>query len=288
MNPGILVNCFWIGIWTMQFVTACLHLGAGPPARSAVPQIRIAGPPANSPDPLTRIAGPKEKRIVLFPEKSIGQVVFVESDRLLVDGGVGKPIEAEGRIIVPAGKGVILLYHGRPVPKGEAPVDFRALESLKEGDIQGIAVPFGKVEPGGLKTIARFGSLRYLGLSGFNGVGDECLAVIGKLSSLQVLFLPETKVTDKGIRLLAGLKDLEVLGLYGTGVTDRGVAEIAKLKKLRILDLSGTRVTDAGIARLAALDKLERLDLTGTRVSERAGSALKKQLPRLDIIFRER
>ena len=56
---------------------------------------------------------------------------------------------------------------------------------------------------------------------------------------------------------------LEVLNLYDTHVTDKGLAGLASLKKLRRVYVWRANVTDAGIA------------------------ALRKQLPRLDIVRAE-
>lgn len=266
MNTGMIVSCFWIALSSIQFFTACLAPGLREPGNAT---------------------GAGKERIVLFPGESIGKVVIADWNSLLTGGRGEEPQEATGKIRVPAGKVAVLLYHGLPHPSGDRPVDFSSLDSLRPRDIEGFAVPFGRVEPRGLARIMRFGSLRMLGLSGFNHVGDDCLPVIGKLTGLRLLYLPETGVTDSGIRSLANLSDLEVLGLYGTGITDRGLEAIVKLGRLRVLDLSRTQVTDAGLKGLASLARLEKLDLSATAVSEKARKELKQKLPRLKIVFRQ-
>ena len=85
---------------------------------------------------------------------------------------------------------------------------------------------------------------------GGTAVGDEGLAVVGKMKHLTRLYLQNTAVTDAGLRHLEGLGQLEYLNLYGTNVTDAGLKHLVPLKELSRLFLWQTDVSKEGARRL--------------------------------------
>jgi len=60
---------------------------------------------------------------------------------------------------------------------------------------------------------------------------------------------------------LKGLTSLRILDLGGTQVTDAGLEHLEGLTNLEVLGLAGTRVTDAGLERLKGMTSLRRLEL---------------------------
>ena len=62
------------------------------------------------------------------------------------------------------------------------------------------------------------------------------------MTSLRVLYLDYTRVTDTGLKHLEGLKNLECLSLEWTLITDAGLQHLKGLTKLNGLMLDGTKV----------------------------------------------
>jgi hypothetical protein len=106
-------------------------------------------------------------------------------------------------------------------------------------------------------------------------VTDAGLKELKGLNNLNVLVLNNTQVTDAGLKELKGLNNLEILSLDGTKVTDAGLKELKGLKNLTRLYLKETKVTDAGLKELKELKNLERLDLSGTKVTDAGLKELK-------------
>lgn len=96
--------------------------------------------------------------------------------------------------------------------------------------------------------------------------------------------LTSKKVTDADLAAIAGLPGLENLQLAFTPVTDAGLAHLKEASTLRVLVLWDTKVTDRGLAHLSGLTKLSILNVKGTQVSATGIDALKKALPKLDVI----
>lgn len=91
---------------------------------------------------------------------------------------------------------------------------------------------------------------------------------LGSLTSLDVLYLQSTQVTDDGLEHLKGLTNLYALDLLDTQITDAGMEHLKRLTRLNDLRLTGTRVTDAGLEYLKGLASLERLDLSETKITD--------------------
>ena len=76
-------------------------------------------------------------------------------------------------------------------------------------------------------------------------ITDAQLVHLRALTSLQTLYLTETKVTGAGLVHLKGLTNLKVLRLDRADVTDAGMVHLKGLTRLQNLILY-TKVTDAG------------------------------------------
>jgi Leucine-rich repeat (LRR) protein len=70
-----------------------------------------------------------------------------------------------------------------------------------------------------------------------------------------------------GLRYLSSLTSLRILLLHNTGITDSDFEPLQSLTNLRWLDLSGTRITDKTLKRLSAFEELEDLNLCDTRIT---------------------
>jgi len=126
-------------------------------------------------------------------------------------------------------------------------------------------------------------SLRILDLTS-TGVTDAGLAYFKESTGLESLHLLGTQVTDDGLETLKGMTGLRLgLNLAGTQVTDRGLENLERMTGLQVLDLSRTAVTDAGIERLKGLTALRRLHLASTGVTD-AGLEIVKGFTRLEVL----
>lgn len=132
-----------------------------------------------------------------------------------------------------------------------------------------------------LKRLTGATGLEVLHLSGTR-VTDEGLRALPPLPKLKYLGLSYTSVSDAG--LAAALKDvssLEILWLEGTQITDAILALLKDAKRLVHLSLDGTRVTDAGLKYLSALPALLDVSIERTAVTAEGLAALKQATPTL-------
>ena len=110
------------------------------------------------------------------------------------------------------------------------------------------------------RYLAPLTGLKKLHLGENDGVTDEALAHVGKLTGLTELILWDAPITDAGLKHLLGLKELTSLDLaFATKVTTAGLEHVAKLSKLEKLNLAGTKVEN--VSALAALTGLKELRL---------------------------
>jgi hypothetical protein len=180
---------------------------------------------------------------------------------------------------------------------------FPELETLSAGNVQ--------MDDDALAEVHDLPRLWHLNLYQ-SGVGDAGMKVLKGLPALRHVAMGGTKVTDAGLVDLQDLTQLEYLGLRADRVTDAGLVHLRKLTNLTGLTLSETQVTDAGLVHLcgmtrltslrldttgvtddglrnlAALPKLTELDLWKTKATEAGVARLKKALPRLEVVTRER
>ena len=128
-------------------------------------------------------------------------------------------------------------------------------------------------------------ALKRLSLAG-TPLGDDQLALLGRLKNLELLDLTGCPITDTGLGShLPGLAGLQALALGGTGVGDEGIGKLAKCTSLRVLRLSDTAVSSAGLMLLAGLPELSRLDISGCAVGAAELTAVGRmpRLARLDL-----
>ena len=112
------------------------------------------------------------------------------------------------------------------------------------------------------RHLAAMPSLRKLVMWENDGVTNEALAHIGKLTNLRELELGDAPITSEGIKHLQNLSALSYLGLAFTkDVGDSALQTIAALPQLEVLVLSGTKVTDNGLKQLADMKNLREVRL---------------------------
>jgi Leucine-rich repeat (LRR) protein len=121
---------------------------------------------------------------------------------------------------------------------------------------------FGKAEPftgSGLKHLVMPGELRRLSLGG-DGITDDSLAHVGRLTALEQLWIYGPHVSGDGLRHLARL-DLRELSLRTKRPLGAGLQHLAAMHKMQKLTLPHNQITDDPLRHLAAMQELTELDL---------------------------
>lgn len=112
------------------------------------------------------------------------------------------------------------------------------------------------------RHLAGLPGLRRLVLWENDGVTDEALTHIGKLTHLRELELADAPITSDGLKHVRGLKSLTFLSVGWTkDVGDAALPHIISLPELEVLVLSGTKVTDEGLGGLAKIKQLKEVRL---------------------------
>jgi serine/threonine protein kinase/WD40 repeat protein/Leucine-rich repeat (LRR) protein len=146
----------------------------------------------------------------------------------------------------------------------------RKMDDLPEGPLSIVNVSFfrveGPIDPD-LPLIAHMSDLKGLDLDRTDTT-DVGIASLRNLTSLEVLWLRRTKVTDESMRHLSKLSRLHFLDLTGTSVTDAGLVPLKGLAALKTLSLDSLSITSEGLKTITANSNLVSLDLGGTSIND--------------------
>jgi len=164
-----------------------------------------------------------------------------------------------------------------------ADLTLEQLQAMTELRLGGHRVSDNKhlfVKPQELKHLTALHQLKKLHLGENDGVTDEALVIVGKLTGLSELILWDSPITDAGIKHLAPLKELTSLDLaFATKLTTACLTDIVRLHKLEMLVLSGTKVDDvSSLSQLATLQELRLGKLMPKGLDD-----LKKARPKLIV-----
>ena len=152
-----------------------------------------------------------------------------------------------------------------------------------------LEVKYGKVH--GLEGFVRdLPDLRMLSI-GFREhrekwiANDDLLAALCNARNLEWLAVPDSVVTDQGVKAISHHAGLRYLQLCGTQVSDEGMQYLARLRQLKCLYLCATTITDSGLSQLQTLTNLRVLLLSRTRITDESMTGLSKfaRLRRLGI-----
>ncbi len=79
---------------------------------------------------------------------------------------------------------------------------------------------------------------------------DDMLEIIGMYSSLRVLNLQQTMITDRGVAALINLYLVFTINVYGTSLTDESIPSLSQLNSLQEIYIYNTQITESGIRTL--------------------------------------
>jgi hypothetical protein len=183
---------------------------------------------------------------------------------------------ARGEVAVPMGKelGIQVSY--------ETSDDLSAIASLDNGALQAVSLARTRATDDSLGRLAGR-PLLDLNLAG-TGVGDNGIAHLEGMHTLQTLDLWGTRISDRGVAVLSSLDSLRTLDLWGTRVSDAGLVHLGELQSLARLYVPGPRVTIAGLAHIGGCRSLRSLDLSGAHVG-RNGLAHLEGLQSLEVLY---
>ncbi|MHC5060600.1 MAG: redoxin family protein [Planctomycetota bacterium] len=124
----------------------------------------------------------------------------------------------------------------------------------------------------GIEYLKELENLKRLSIQNLAEFGDEELANLEDIKSLETLFLGGLSVSDEGLRHVKGLEKLESLGLWSNNlITDKALEHIKDFKQLKSLRLKDAQITDAGLGKLdesGILAGIEILSLSRTAITD--------------------
>ena len=97
--------------------------------------------------------------------------------------------------------------------------------------------------------------------------------------------LSHTDIGDQELARIAELPTLQTLLLEDTAITDEGLVHMQKLRNLHMLYISDTDISDQGLEHLKHASKLVFLQAHRTRITDRGVAELKRVLPELDVYY---
>ena len=100
-------------------------------------------------------------------------------------------------------------------------------------------------------------------------ISDGDLFELRKLSLLETLDFPRSKITNEGLLVICTMQKLKSLALKGCiSISDDGLSSITLLTSLKELDLSGCRITDASVQYLTQIPSLTHITLQETCITD--------------------
>lgn len=163
----------------------------------------------------------------------------------------------------------------------EETIDDREFAELAEGcaSLVMLEIDHADIPQTALQLLHDLPALRRLKLG--CPVDDAGARHIAAVSTLEILNLPDARISDDGLAALAELPRLELLRLHSPHVTDAGLSHIARMDSLRFLHLIDVPITDAGLRPLHEMTQLESFYLDGGRCTDEGLRELLAALPEL-------
>lgn len=154
------------------------------------------------------------------------------------------------------------------------------LTSLKEGAdrITEINADNSAVTKNAFGAIERLTNLRQLRLNRTQ-IDDEVCQKLGNLSSLEVLALADTRVTDVGVAALSGLQNLKHLELTRCALSMNGFRAIGNLPSLKAIHIDSTNLNDAALDLVCNAKTLTELTLSRNAITDYGLMSLSKVEP---------
>jgi hypothetical protein len=145
-----------------------------------------------------------------------------------------------------------------------------------------LALDKTKVTGPGLEALAGL-PIKHIALDGCE-LTEEAFKAFGKISTLEELWLSNTKFQNDWLKHIAGLQNLKELTCRQTAFDDTAAQHLMKLPKLRSLSIGDTQLGDKGFQELVKIPSLESLSgARDTKVSSAVYDKAKKDYPKLGL-----
>jgi Leucine-rich repeat (LRR) protein len=156
------------------------------------------------------------------------------------------------------------------------------LDVLRKLPLQSVHLEDLKHANGVVPALVEVKTLKYLTIH-CEDFDDDGAEQLGKLKSLETLYLDFTTITDKGVESLAGLDELRGLGLFRTEITYDTAITLVKLKSLVSVHLGETKFSDAGLEKLVGSTTLKSINIRDTKVTDDGVAAFRKKKPDVEV-----
>ncbi len=138
------------------------------------------------------------------------------------------------------------------------------------------------IDDNGMENLSAFTRIKRLDFTD-SAIADATLATVGKLDTLEALFLRRTGVTNEGLSQLAGLKKLRAIDLRNSNIGDAGMDALVQIESLADIQLEKSKVTDAGLVKLASL-KLKSINFNYCTTISNATMKVLGKMPTLESL----
>jgi Leucine-rich repeat (LRR) protein len=136
-----------------------------------------------------------------------------------------------------------------------------------------------KVTAAGLEAVSGL-PIKHLGMEACE-MSEDALKAIGKMTSLEELWLRNAKIKGEWLKHISALPKLKELGLAGTDFVDDAAKFVTPLSNLEKLDVQSTQLGDAGFQELVKMPKLRSFYLDGTKLTKEVFQKAKKDHPKM-------
>jgi len=143
---------------------------------------------------------------------------------------------------------------------------FPTIRALDFRDYEADPAKRGSIDPS-MTELSKLPSVEWLDLQN-SSISDDGVRYLGRMRSLRILDLEQTRITGATFKYLSGLVNLEELDLRDTDVGDDGAGHLEPMVSLRSLDMRGTKISGGAFRQLRSLQRLIRLDVACTNFND--------------------
>jgi Leucine-rich repeat (LRR) protein len=136
-----------------------------------------------------------------------------------------------------------------------------------------------RVTAAGLEAVSGL-PIKHLGMEDCE-LTEEAFKAIGKMTSLEELWLRNAKMKGEWLKHISALPKLKELGMAGTDFDNDSAKYVTPLSNLEKLDLQSTLLGDSGFQELVKLPKLRSFYLDGTKLTKEVFQKAKKDHPKM-------
>lgn len=203
---------------------------------------------------------PQAKRLIDFPkDKSIGGLASFKKPCFNHDEKLGRSLKAQGTVEIAPGEFVFYF------PNHNFFLNPSLVNNLPANAFDGIV-------------------MRYASMADEDeGRSAKAMPYLARFTSVAVMDLEKSEMSDTGLRALKSMKNLQYLGLFANELDGSFLKDLTELKMLRIIILSNNTLKEENLQYIPLYKGLKVLNLAHTRVSTKALKFL-AQAPSLEIL----